>query len=1214
MRLLSDVISCNPNQADAAIVVERSLNNQQLIASFAPTKATVKVLSHLQQAVLPQAPQEARAINLFGSYGSGKSHLAVVIAQLMRDGCHSVEFTGLLERLTHFGQGKLAQDLKYTFKAVDHPDARPYLLVSLYGSETPSLGAKLIEGLYDALNRHPELSPETILPTTEYEVCAKQFQHIVSNSPSYANADLSQWQLADDYLTTAEMFNGLTAHQASALETFKAWHQKVCHIAFNPKHHGGHSFIEAYLEAGKNLADKHQFGGIVVIWDELGYALEELISNPQRHILEEIMDLQRFVETVCKPALGHTVFIGLTHKSFPQYASDVGANEAIKNRLETIEGRFAKAFKIELSAAESEGYHLLGMQKSWTETGLQLKQSQTQGFQQVLHICQDLPLFKSIRPHLNDVLNDCYPLHPIMAAGLFALSSYAQSNRTALTFFREKSQDFLQRQLAESGLFTQELIRLPELLDYYADSLQEKAAQDWDNYQRALVKISPTLSATEINSKQAILKCIFLAQLLGENFQATESFLAAALYDAYPDSGQAQQLSSDLLWLKAAEVCWKHDVTEQWTLAGDAGVNIEELITGKLSNFTGLSLESLFNKSPDIVADLLPPVGIHDLEPSACGIVRSYQVSLLSAPFTTSQIKLTNPLISAQVFLLLADNEEQAQQAKQQIAELQTAKVYFWLPLAGINAESVTIDGKFFKLNTLLCRYLALETLLKENTIGDELRRQLEAKWDKARQQLLNLLQIFYGRTGLETGKSQILIAGSLEPVVCQSWHGLRESIAEAIQQSYHKEIPVRARNLNTLRDESYLGRSIIQTMVKRILDFEENSSYQTDLLGNNETSEPAALIDGVLGANQLFIQRPDGWDLKKVAETDNGIKEVLTLIHDTLLRKRDKPYSVAELRTKLITPPYGIPACTLAIFAAVAIRHEKKRLRWYGSRESDFATNLNNAFAENSELSIRLIEFSNKQYAVLHAVGLYFKMARADQSPEEYGSECAARLRDFIKHQPDAVKTSSQLNDKTKALIRFLKEVAKSTQDLADFLLQLFELENKSHTDVTEIVFPLLKTCLDDFLRVSDWKKHEIQKTWQELLPSTETAKAELLARLSHQNANPKAKQLALLLESYDDMNTMAADEFSKLILRKSSNECSDIEIGECKAELRALINYHPPLPPPLPPTPVIKPMGDEFSKAGFIHFLQQQIKQTQLSNSEIREILQSLLQDYQD
>lgn len=1209
MTILSDIIEINAVANDAAIVVERSLCNQNLVASYSPTKASIAVLAHIQKAVLPEATQEIRAINLFGNYGSGKSHLAVLIAQLCRDGSGSTEFSDFFQRLNNFDEAKLAQDLKNTFP--DDEDARPYLLVSLYGAEAPTLGDQLMEGLYDALNRHPDLDPKAILPTTEYEIAVQSFEQMVENSPQYADTDLSEWRLAQDYVTTAEMLTGLKNHQSLALDVFRQWYKAVCHgvAIFNPADNGGKNFITAYLEAGKNLAEQHQFGGIIVIWDEFGDALENLIGHPNRNAGDEIMLLQRFVETVCKPSKGHTLFIGLTHVSFPEYAVRTSANDTVKNRLEAISGRFNKPFKMELSAVECEGYHLLGMQKSWTELGKRYLQDVQDARQQLLESCAHLLLFKELGQHFSQVLSECYPLHPIMAAGLFALSDYAQSNRTALTFFRDNADKVLHRELSGQGLFMEELIRLPELVDYYADRLKEKKPADWERYQRAAAKIPADLPRDKIQSRQSILKLLFLAPLLGENFQTTESFLASSLYDAKPNTSAALALSTDLAWLKTAELCWKHDVTEQWLLFSDSGVDVEALITPKLSYFAGRSPETLFNDHPEMQEDLLPPIGIHDLDPSVCGIVRSYQINLLTPPFS-NQVKISDPLLSGQVFLVLAKDKEEVDIVKGRIQETSPANLYFWLPLAGIRAEAVELDGKEFRLSGLLCRYLALELLLKEKTASEDLRRQLMAKWEKCRQQLLSVLKILFGREGLESGKSQVFKAGSADPIPCQSWHDFKRILAVDIQNTYPQEIPVRAMNLNKLNVEKYTGSDKVLKIVERILDFADNPAYQTDLLGEpKESSERSALIDGVLGANQLFIERADGVDIKKIDETEGVVKDMLILIHKTLVHKREKPYLVSELRDKLIAPPYGLPSCTLAMFAAVAVRNDTKRLRFGSTKEEDFARNLTDAFVQDSKITLRLLEFTAKQFAMLFGLGKHFNLEKiSTQTQEEYAGQCVQTLRQFVLKQSEAVKQSALLQDKTKNLVKFLSLPGKNQQDVAEFLLELLALDREIASDIGIKSQSLLKTLLDDFAKVENAKQYEIKQTLQTVVPKNEGDKQQLLGRLNHPSAPPQAKAVAELLEQHDHVDDIAITKVTQVFLDKPFEQCSDLEIGRCQGQLESLINHHQqPLTDNTIQEPAVIVAADEL-----INALQRWLKSKSLAPETIRSALTAVLSEY--
>jgi hypothetical protein len=1209
MTVLADIIEINTTQTDAAIDLNRSLDNQNLIRCFAPTKAAINVFEHICKAALPQATQEQRAINLFGNYGSGKSHTAVILAQLLRDGCEGVAFSGLFQRLNNFGEVELAKRLSNTFLKASDPDAKPYLLVSLYGSDAPTLSAQLMEGLYDALERHPSLNHQAILPTTEYEVAVKRFDEMVNNNPALNNAALPR-HLAKDYSDTKEMRVYLEQHRPEALTVFKAWHKEVCHGAlFNPANDGGKGFIDAYKEAGKNLYEQHNFSGIVIVWDEFGFALEDLLNNTQRNASFEIMELQRFVETVCAPSLGHTLFIGLSHVSFPEYAERLNVSAGIKDSLERISGRFNRAFKIELSVTESEGYHLLEMQRSWTAYGKDLLLKSEHNKQTLFNHCRTLPLFNKLGHQLNDVLNEVYPLHPITAAGLFALSDYSQSNRTAVMFFRDNVPKLLYRDINGTGLFSNELIRLPELVDYYSDKIKEKASKEFERYQKSINKIPAGLPKEQITAKQAILKLCLLAELLGENFQTTENFLTIALYD----KNHHDALMQDLLWLRELEVVWKNELTGQWTLSGDTGVDIEAKITEQLPNFEKRSTEELFKHYPDLLTDLLPQIGVHDLEPSNCGIIRSYQVELLSASFNPP--KLNNPLISGKLYLVFTNTPEEAEQAKQTIENTPETTQYFWLPLTGIKIEFCTIEGKRLNLNGLLCRYLALEVLLKQKTNSEELHRQLTTKWEKTRQEALNILRMLFGRDGLQTGKSQIFKAGAGEALNCHSWHDIRNQLAEDIKHLYSSETPIRANNMNKLNSDKYTGSSTVLKIVERILDFDKNSKYQNDLLGENGTSELSALIDGILGANQLFIQRPSGWDIKKVNETQGNIHTVLKYIHDTLLRKRETPYLIKKLRDELIAPPYGIPACNLAIFAAVAIRYEVKRLRWGSTKEEkDFAKNLTNAFNEDSKTTIRLFEFSSKQFAMLFAVGKYFQITqKPEQIPEEFAIDCSYKLRDFIKQQSDTIKNSPKLQDKTRELVKFFSSSFYTPQDSAEFLIKLVNMERESEGNIASKSVVLLKELLDDFLKLEDAKRHELITSWQRFIDTDIT---DLISRLSNERSSAMAKAIAGLIKQGHNIDV---NLLTQALLYKTFDKCTDSDIGQCKGELNGLKNYHPPILDPTPP-PIITPSPSVvnepkiYSYDNLISQLRSSINATQLPRNTIKQVLEQLLNDYKD
>lgn len=1235
---LHDVIQINSEHTSAAIVLEQGISDNALVAHYTPTQASVQVFEHFCRAVLPDATQEQRALNLYGSYGSGKSHLAVVLAQLLRDGANTPGFSQLINRLQQAGNSTLAERLKTTFLPNSDNEARPYLLVSLYASGTTSLGAKLMEGLFDALQRERKLDIKEILPSTEYEVCVKRFEEMIGENPAFANSDLSQWNLDQtDFLATDDLLTALKSHQPSALEVFLQWHKAVCFgQPFDISQAGGKNYIEAYLEAGKNLAEKYHYGGIVVLWDEFGNALEDLIGNPSRNAGQEIISLQNYVERVCEPDKGHTIFVGVTHVSFQEYGDRTHASEVVKEGLEKISGRFNKPFKIELNASEKDGYHLLGMQKTWSESGRQLLSHDQPARTKLLEVCRRLPLFQPLHRDLEQVFDDVYPLHPVMAVGLFNLSKLAQANRTALTFFRDNAGEILNTELVDSILWKKELVRLPKLLDYYSDNLKKVAGANWRRYEQAVSQVNGETDS-EIKSRKDILSILLLSQLLGESFKSSDELLSCVLYDAFPNTPASEDLNQHLAWLKGAGLIWKNHVTHLWTLAGEGGVDVDALIENKTAIFSGRSLEYLLETYPAMQEDVLPVLGDHDLEPSPCGIIRSYSVSILTPPFNHDQVKLKNKLISARIFLVLANNLGEVQFAKARIQEMAKRNLYFWIPAHGIDNELAVENDATYSLNELFCRYLAINEQLRQGSaLSEDLLRQLEAKWESTRQSVKYILQNLYGRSGLESAKCHIYEAGSVDPLPCKSWHAFKELLNVEINGLYTKEVPIRAMNMNVLSDERYCGSSKVVNLVKRIIEFDENPAYQSDLLGENkDTSEPAALVDGILGANNLFIQRPTRLDIKNIDETDGNLKELLQLLHDAFLKKRDNPYAVSDLRNKLIAEPYGLPACALPLFAAVSIRHETKRLRWGSTKESNFATNLVDAFTEDSKLTIRLFDFSKKQFAMLFIMGKCLRVDQIEgQSSEEYASLCASKLREFVNSKPDGVKNSNKLDIKTQELIKFLNSVGQSAQDLADFLINLLGVKSYLPDNNVRAVLEAVQRVLDDFLKVENAKLLEIKQCWFKHFPEKANER-QLIISLLRRIGTRQANQLLTMLELMSTAEDIEAKEVIYRLLSKRFDDCSDSDIGRCIAAIEMLFdqarqptpdnsNTYPISPIPNPADPYIPPVGiatpepspgnENATPEVAKNHIQTILSSFDLSKTQIIQVLEMLLKDYKD
>ncbi|SEH06867.1 recombinase family protein [Candidatus Venteria ishoeyi] len=1143
--------------------------SEALVSYFTPTQSALKVLKNIQKSVLPNASPQQRAMIWHGIYGAGKSHLGVLVGHLLRHGTDTNAFKGLLKKLENLDQPTLARELANTFPALEDSGARPYLVVPLYGSQNaPSLQLALLEALYDSVSRASGLDEKLIIPKTEYDAAVTRFEDILDHKPELQDASLDKWGLMQEFLTADNLLTGLKKRTPEALETFKAWHVKVsAGAAFRSADAGGKNVTEAYFEACQNLAKQHGYAGIAILWDELGYALENLLTKRPYNAVNEVFALQNFIETLCgKKDNGHLLFMGLTHRDLGNYGVDSGAEQTVIQRLRTIEGRFGN-FHIELKATEQEGYHLLGGLREFTSRGEAYLNAADENLEALTGICSKLAIFNNFEPQeLMHVARLCYPLHPVTAAALFGIASrgsYSEASRTIFTFYTELDKEtqgkVFNQQVDIQRLYGAELIRLPALLMVYEQSIAQELPALVDMYHNAVAKIKAQADAVE--RRVAVLTVMLLARVLGDNFQPTEKFLAITLYDATVDSVEAAYLQEDLDWLKQAQFIYKNDRTGVWELESGGNVEVGGLIEEQAQQVdAGMGTHTLLNNHVDMCADLFPHLGIHDLDPSPAGIVRAYAVHLLDTPFESQSLKLDNECLSAQVFLVLPKDERAAEKARiscRQAIVKNDRLLYFWIPRQGTR-----------NLDAHLRRYVAIERLLQQAGTGDSMRRRLLMEWENNRYALIKLLREYFGGKGLEDGQAQIFAAGDIDnPLSCRSWHEFRDLVGTQVNLLYPKEVPVRAMNVNHLYVEKARKIPKLEHLLHHILHFDEDVAEKdrNDLLGEKETSERAATIDGTLGkfANDLFIQGADVWDIKTLEQVDEPIKSVLQLMRDELVYKRKKAYPVSELRKTLLNPPYGIPSAAMPLFAAVALRADYKRLKWVNGKGA-FHQNLASAFNEGTKAQIRHEDFNRKQLNLLRALAKALECEWVIQDEHQAARETLQALRKHIEALPDAVKYTAKLSRQAQDFVREITQPGRSSHELVDFLLLLNGV-NEALRDGLEIdgyseVTRLLRNLLGEFDEIANARQKEIQNVLYAFLDNKE----KLIAGLQAGNQNCIANAL-----SAEKASQMVAP-LVQCLANKSLAECSDMETGRLSAKLENVLNTAlTPLPPvSSPPT----------------------------------------------
>jgi Family of unknown function (DUF6079) len=262
---------------------------------------------------------------------------------------------------------------------------------------------------------------------------------------------------------------------------------------------------------------KNSSSGVLLVIDELGKFLEHAANEE-----EDIGFYQDLAEAASR-CQGKLVILGVLHQAFDQYAARLG--KSIQQEWAKVQGRYVD---IPLIAATDETLSLLGRALS---TDFKHNGSKKIA-QQVASVIKSRR--KSARADLDDLLDQCWPLHPATAAMLGSASKkrFGQNERSIFSFLSS----------AEPFGFTDVLKSLPVAqLSYYSPAqfwdylranfepsiLASPDSHRWATYSDAIERTEARFSKIHVE----LVKAVSLIELLknGSGLAAEKSLLAACV-------------------------------------------------------------------------------------------------------------------------------------------------------------------------------------------------------------------------------------------------------------------------------------------------------------------------------------------------------------------------------------------------------------------------------------------------------------------------------------------------------------------------------------------------------------------------------------------------------------------------------------------------------------------------------------------------------------
>uniref|UniRef100_UPI003216C079 hypothetical protein n=1 Tax=uncultured Draconibacterium sp. TaxID=1573823 RepID=UPI003216C079 len=378
-------------------------------------------------------PKDKRFYFLSGSYGTGKSHLCLMLANFF---AHQSE---LPEMATFFKNYEESQ------ASVKTPPGKTFKDVTGEQLAASNLVAKRKEGRYlvalcdfgwnldfegSVLRAITEaLDNEGLLSEfdTHYNEARRKLDELEKKTHLYQSFNEHLENQFPDW-TINILKDGLVELNEEALTIFKSCFKEATTNDFTPEKGNLQIIIEDLI---KNEKFKKTFKGISIIYDEFGYALDDKSVNLQK--------LHAFAEFCSKSGMTAlpVVFIGTGHKSFVSHG-EVGD----KVHYDTIKAR------VDEVALRTEGMEdiigaIVHPQKDspgWTN---EVEQN-NQVFSQFPNECKRVNIFNWLpAPVLkNNIIVNIFPMHPMATYGLLELAkSVGSDNRSVFKFFSPEFSD-----------------------------------------------------------------------------------------------------------------------------------------------------------------------------------------------------------------------------------------------------------------------------------------------------------------------------------------------------------------------------------------------------------------------------------------------------------------------------------------------------------------------------------------------------------------------------------------------------------------------------------------------------------------------------------------------------------------------------------------------------------------------------------------------------
>lgn len=442
-------------------------------------------------------PKDRRFYFLSGSYGTGKSHLLLMLANFFASPSDLPEIEAFFKNY-EIAQSEIllrpGESLKER-KAASLKEARKsgrYLVALCRYSLNLDFEGAVLRALEEALKK----DESNILFDSHYQEALRRikgWEARRNETRFFSDLESAISRLFPDW-TVNDLIDGLEKYDEQALKAFKNCFRSVTDSEFAFTKDNLRDIISDFLS---NSEFKERYKGIVFLYDEFGAAIDSGLVN-----YTTLLDFAQYCANSTLEKGGTVVFIGTGHKAFRNHGQIGDLN------AETLEARVSE-IGLQTQGMEDIIAAIVQPNKDSPEWTQQV-QSQSGKFTWFSGECNRLHLFNWLpAPKIkNNIIQNIYPMHPLATFALLRLAGEAGSdNRSIFRFFAPEFETgeqgwvnvqpysypwFLENnEILQQGKLT--LYTADLLVDYFKDSLKATNSRLVDRVKNAVINYEATM-------------------------------------------------------------------------------------------------------------------------------------------------------------------------------------------------------------------------------------------------------------------------------------------------------------------------------------------------------------------------------------------------------------------------------------------------------------------------------------------------------------------------------------------------------------------------------------------------------------------------------------------------------------------------------------------------------------------------------------------------